>query len=305
MKGHAMEGQCAERAHDDGVAMCADEARCVEASAHRQPAEPVRSLPLASIGGPMAGRLASRALGCFFTFLIAVWSCLAGPAAAQMPASAEQERIERIIHDYLLSHPEIVVEALQAAEAKERQKQDEASRAAIAAKRAELLDDPSAPSGGNPKGDVTIVEFFDYRCPYCKQVEPSVEALLKEDPKLRIVYKEFPILGPPSVFAAHVAFAALKQGKYERFHNAMMAARGEVSEDVILKVAVDAGLDIARVKIDMAGPEIDQIIKRNYDLADALGIRGTPAFVIGDTLIPGAVDPETLRQKIAAVRKAR
>lgn len=297
-----MKGQRAERAHGDGVAMCADEARCVEAFLPWQPAEPVRSLPLASIGGRMAGWPAARALGCFSTFLIAVWFGLAGPAAAQTPASAEQERI---IHDYLLSHPEVVVEALQAAEAKERLKQEEASRAAIAMKRSELLDDPSAPTGGNPKGDVTIVEFFDYRCPYCKQVESSVEALLKEDPKLRIVYKEFPILGPPSVFAAHVAFAALKQGKYERFHNAMMAARGEVSEDVILKVAGDAGLDIARVKIDMAAPEIGQIIKRNYDLADALGIRGTPAFVIGDMLILGAVDPETFRQKIAAARKAR
>jgi protein-disulfide isomerase len=231
--------------------------------------------------------------------------CLAGQAAAQSSTPIEQQRIEQIIHDYLLKHPEVVVEALRAAEAQDKQKQAEATRAAIAAKRKELLDDPSAPTGGNPKGDVTLVEFFDYRCPYCKRVQPSVEALLKEDHKLRVVYKEFPILGPPSVLAVHVAFAALKQGKYERFHTAMMATKGEseITENVVLKVAADAGLDMARVKIDMNTPEIDQIIKRNYELAEALGINGTPGFVIGDTLIPGAVDLATLKQTIADARK--
>lgn len=258
----------------------------------------------ALIGGRGVSRSILRCLGFFLILSIAVWSGLAKPAAAQALAPAEQEHIERVIHDYLLKHPEVVIEALQAAEAKERQKQAEASRAAIAAKRDELLDDPTAPTGGNPKGNVTIVEFFDYRCPYCKQVQPLIERLLKEDTKLRIIYKEFPILGPPSLFASHVAFVALRQGKYEQFHNAMMAAKGEITEDVILKIAAGVDLDIARLKVDMEAPEIDQAIKRNYDLADALGIHGTPAFVIGDTLIPGAVDLEALKDKIAAVRRA-
>jgi protein-disulfide isomerase len=168
----------------------------------------------------------------------------------------------------------------------------------------ELLDDPADPTGGNPKGDITIVEFFDYRCPYCRRVEPSVAAIIKDDPGLRIVYKEFPILGPESVFAAHVAFAALTQGKYQQFHNAMMAAKGEINEEAILKVATGAGLDVARVKTDMSAPEIDQIIKRNYALADALAINGTPAFVIGDNLIPGAVELEDLKHMIATVRRS-
>jgi protein-disulfide isomerase len=246
-----------------------------------------------------------RLVGSFIACAIAVWLGFSGQGVAQSSVPVEQERIEQIVHDYLLKHPEVIVEALQAAEAKDKQKQEEASRAAIAEKRKELLDDATAPTGGNPKGDVTVVEFFDYRCPYCKRVEPSVEALLKEDAQLRIVYKEFPILGPPSVFAAHVAFAALKQGKYERFHTAMMATKGEseITENVVLKVAADAGLDVAQVKTDMTAPEIEQIIKRNYELADALGIRGTPAFVIGDTLIPGAADLPTLKQTIAAARK--
>jgi protein-disulfide isomerase len=242
---------------------------------------------------------------CLSACLVAAGVALVGQAKAQISTPLEQERIEQIIHDYLLAHPEVVIESLRTADAKEKQKQEAAGHAAIAAKRQELLEDPATPAGGNPKGDVTLVEFFDYRCPYCKQVEPTIEALLKQDPNLRIVYKEWPILGPPSVFAAHVAFAAFKQGKYERFHNAMMAAKGEITEEVILKVAAGASLDIARIKIDMAAPEIDQAIKRNYDLADALAIHGTPGFVIGDSLIPGVVDIETLKQKINAAHAAR
>ena len=237
--------------------------------------------------------------------IVLAWFTLSGQAAAQISTPVDQERIEQIIHDYLLAHPEVIVESLRAADAKQKQEQEAAGHAAIAAKRKELLEDPSTPAGGNPKGDVTLVEFFDYRCPYCKQVEPTIEALLKQDQKLRIVYKEWPILGPPSVFAAHVAFAAFKQGKYEQFHTAMMATKGDITEDVVLKVAKGAGLDVDRVKTDMAAPEIDQAIKRNYDLADALGIRGTPGFVIGDDLIPGAVDLETLKQKIKAARAPR
>ena len=167
---------------------------------------------------------------CFSACLVAAGIALVGQARAQNSTPVEQQRIEQIIHDYLLEHPEVVIEALRAADAKEKQKQEAAGHAAIAAKRKELLEDPATPAGGNPKGDVTLVEFFDYRCPYCKQMEPTVEALLKHDPNLRIVYKEWPILGPPSVFAAHVAFAAFKQGKYKQFHEAMMAAKGEIND---------------------------------------------------------------------------
>jgi protein-disulfide isomerase len=229
-----------------------------------------------------------------------VWT---GPGMAQSMSPDERGRIEQVIHDYLLKHPEVLIEALKAAEAQDKQKQEEASRTAIVASRKALLDDPSDPAGGNPKGDVTLVEFFDYRCPYCKQVEPWIEAILKDDPKLRIVYKEFPILGKESSFATHVAFAALKQGKYEQFHDAMIATKGNITEDVILKVAADAGLDIAKVKADMNAQEIDRTIERTYDLADKLGINGTPSFVIGDALIPGAVDLAALKQAVAAARK--
>src|SRR5262249_55452589 len=148
-----------------------------------------------------------------------------------------------------------------------------------------------------------IVEFFDYRCPYCKQMEPALEALLREDGNIRIVYKEFPILGKDSVYASHMALAAKKQGKYDAFHAAMMATKGHVDEGVVEQVAKSAGLDLSRAQIDMGAAEIDDIISRNVDLARALNIQGTPAFLIGEELVPGAVDIATLREKIALARK--
>jgi len=176
-------------------------------------------------------------------------------------------------------------------------------RKTIVDRRQEIFADPDSAVGGNPKGDVTLVEFFDYRCPYCKQIEPSLDALIKEDGKLRVVYKELPILGPPSVFASRAAIAARKQGKYDAFHSRMMAFKGTIDSDAVLKVAKAAGLDLDRLKTDMAAPEIDKIIKRNYALAEALAIDGTPGLIVGDDLAVGAVDLDTLRKMIAAARK--
>lgn len=226
------------------------------------------------------------------------------PAFAADPLTPDQKSaIDQMIHDYLLDHPDVVIEAVKGAQQKSEAMAAEMTRRVIAEKRQELVADPDAPVGGNPKGDATIVEFFDYRCPYCKQVEPSLEALLKEDPKLRIVYKEFPVLGEASVFATRVALAARKQGKYDDFHRLMMGTKGTIDEDVVLRVAAAAGLDLDKVKADMADPQIDAQIKANYGLAETLGIDGTPAFIIGDTLTPGATDIDTLRKQVAELRK--
>ncbi|HZB92933.1 MAG TPA: DsbA family protein [Stellaceae bacterium] len=216
---------------------------------------------------------------------------------------AQKSAVEKLIHDYLMAHPELMVDVLHAADAKLKAEKANAVKQAIAARRDELLHDQSVPAGGNPHGDVTIVEFFDYRCPYCKEVEPSIEALLQQDHKLRIVYKEFPVLGPASVYASRIALAAVKQGKYAAFHRAMMAMKGDITDDVVLKVARSVGIDLDEAKAEMNAPAIDDVIKRNYALADALDIEGTPAFIIGDTLIPGATDIDQLRQLIAEQRK--
>lgn len=243
----------------------------------------------------------------FRSALVALALFLAGavPAAraAETLTPAQKAAIDQEIRDYLSKHPEAVLDALKAVQEKSDAEAAAETRHVIAEKHKELFDDPDDLVQGNPKGNATIVEFFDYRCPYCKEIEPRLDALLLEDRKLRIVYKEFPILGAASVFASHVALAARKQGKYAAFHRAMMAAKGNISDDTVLHVAASVGLDIAKIKADMESPAIDRIIKRNYALADALHIDGTPGIIIGDTLVPGAVDIDTLRKDIAAARK--
>jgi protein-disulfide isomerase len=202
-----------------------------------------------------------------------------------------------------MHNPDVLIEALRGAEDKLNREADSKAVTVLSDRRNEVFDDPATPVGGNPQGDVTIVEFFDYRCPYCKQVLPSLQALLKEDHKLRFVYKEMPVLGPQSVTAAHAALAAQRQGKYEAFHNAMMATKGQITDETVYKVAGSVGLDVDRLKQDMSAPEIGQSLKANLALADALNIRGTPGFIIGTHIVPGAIDLDSLRTMIADARK--
>ena len=216
---------------------------------------------------------------------------------------AQQQELQKLIHDYLQSHPEAVLDALKAAKDKEDAATAERQAKAIVEKRAELLSDPDSAVGGNPKGDVTLVEFFDYRCPYCKQMEPTIQALIKEDGKLRVVYKEFPILGPVSVFASRVAIASRKQGKYEAFRSQMIAAKGNIDQDTVMKTAAASGIDLDKLKTDMAAPDVDKVIQRNFTLAEALNIDGTPGLVVGNAVIEGAADLDEMRKRIAAARK--
>jgi protein-disulfide isomerase len=233
--------------------------------------------------------------------LIILLPMRAAPAAEF--TSEQKKAIEAIIRDYLANNPEVLLDALQAAEDKLKNESKDKAAQALSARRRELLDDPETPVGGNPKGDVSLVEFFDYRCPYCKQVEPALEALLGQDKQLRFVYKEFPVLGADSITASRAALAAWKQGKYDALHRALMSTKGQLDEATVLKVAQSAGLDGERLKRDMAAPEIDRALKANLQLAEALDIRGTPGFVIGEEIVPGAVDLETLKGLIAAARR--
>src|SRR6516162_8967487 len=158
------------------------------------------------------------------------------PAGAAERAPEQRREIESIIHDYLLQHPDVLIEAIRAAEEKVKTEAGEKAQQALIARRSEIFDEPGTPVGGNPTGDVTLVEFFDYRCPYCKQVQPFLQALIKNDHGLRVVVKELPILGPASVYAARVALAAHKQGKYEQFHDAVMSKRSNSDEATLLKL---------------------------------------------------------------------
>jgi len=226
------------------------------------------------------------------------------PIAADEITPEQRQAIEGIIHDYLMKNPDVMIEALRSAEAKASSEADAGALQALRERRREIFDDPATPVGGNPEGDVTIVEFFDYRCPYCKQVQPTLKTLLDQDPKLRFVYKEMPVLGAASVTAAHAALAARLQDKYEAFHGAMMATKGQITDDVIYKVAASVGLDVDRLKRDMAAPEIERALKANLALANALDIRGTPGFIIGDHIVPGAIDLDALKDLVASARKS-
>jgi protein-disulfide isomerase len=242
-----------------------------------------------------------------------LWALLlwAGAVLVLMPlglaASAEftpeqRQAIEGIIRDFMQKNPEALLDALQAAKDKMEGEAHDKASAALAARRHEVFDDPDAPVAGNPKGNATLVEFFDYRCPYCKQVEPSLDALLSEDRQLRFVYKEFPVLGPESVSAARAALAARKQDKYDAMHHALMALKGQIDEAALFRVASSVGLDVERLKRDMAAPDIDRMLKANINLAGALDIRGTPGFVIGNEIVPGAIGLDALRQLIDTAR---
>lgn len=237
--------------------------------------------------------------------LSALVTLVASPASAsQHPIfDAEQEdAIERILRSYILSNPKILLKALQDLEKRRRQADARQSQQRIATNRDELLSDPASPVGGNPEGDVTVVEFFDYNCPYCKSVAPRLAKLLESDGNIRFVYKEWPILGPASEVAARAALAARKQGKYETFHRRLMNLKGGLAVEVILDAAKSVGLDLARLEKDMASAEISEIIGRTRKLADSLGITGTPAFVIGDVLVPGAVKLADLKALVAQAR---
>lgn len=227
--------------------------------------------------------------------------------AATLPAAAQQamtrEQIEEIVREYLVNNPEVIVQALEALEARHKAAQQADQREALAAHQDQLLRDPDAPVMGNPSGDVTMVEFFDYRCPYCKQVVPALTQLLKDDRDLRLVLKELPILGPDSLLASRAALAAQAQGKYAVMHTALLAHRGSFDDAVIARIAAAAGLDVARLKADMEQPEIAAMIDRNRALAGALSLTGTPAFIIGDTIVPGAADLDTLKTLVAQARQ--
>ena len=247
---------------------------------------------------PVRVRFAFLALLCM-TFAGAA----SGPAKAADVAATQRQAIDSMIHDYLMQHPDVLIAALRAAQDKLDRDSDAKATQAVASHRQQIFDDPATPVQGSPTSNATLVEFFDYRCPYCKQVQPSLEALLQQDPKLRVIYKEFPILGPVSLTAAQAALAAQRQGKYNAFHAAMMSARGQITDDTVYQVAGSVGLDVGRLKRDMATPEIAQQLKTNLELADALQIRGTPAFIVGDRVVPGAIDLDALKTMIADARK--
>ncbi|MCW3782868.1 DsbA family protein [Defluviimonas salinarum] len=231
-------------------------------------------------------------------FLVAA---LAMPIAAQA-GELDEARVKQLVYEAIRENPDIVMEALAALQQRQAEAET-AAKADVLANERELIErDPNAPVAGNPDGDVTVVEFFDYNCPYCRRAAPEVEALIAADTGIRLVYREWPILGDGSVFAARAALAARAQGKYEEFHKAMMRLNGRAEETSVLRVAAEIGLDIDRLRQDMTAPEVDAHIATSMRLTQALGFQGTPSFVIGETLLAGFAAREELTKLVADSR---
>jgi protein-disulfide isomerase len=211
-------------------------------------------------------------------------------------------KVEKIVHDYLMAHPEVIKEALIALQAKEQAEQDASRNQAVAAHKDELMNDPATPVAGNPMGDVTLVEFFDYHCPYCKAVAGPLQQLLQQDKGVRLVLKEFPILGDDSKLASRAALASVAQGKYWAFHQALLDHRGGFDLDTVKSIAKGVGLDPDRLAADMQSDKIPPLISANRKLADALDIGATPTFIINGEVVEGAVPLDALK---VLIKKAR
>jgi len=242
-------------------------------------------------------------------FVLAAVIALAGaaPAAAQSFSEPQREEIGKIVREFLLKHPEVLQEAIAELEKRQANADAEKARGAISTHADALFNSPRQVTLGNPQGDVTFVEFFDYNCGYCKRALADMMELMSKDPKLKVVLKEFPVLGPASVEVAQVAVAVRMQDKtggkkYLEFHQKLLSGRGQVDKARALAVAKEIGLDMARLEKDLKSDEIAKTLDESMKLAEALGMNGTPSYVIGKDIVIGAVGLQALSQKIQAAR---
>jgi protein-disulfide isomerase len=231
---------------------------------------------------------------------------LAAPVAApaQTFSPDQRQQVESIIKEYLIAHPEVVQEVLAAVDKHQKDAEAQQQRATIRANNATLFNSPHQVVLGNPHGKIEMVEFFDYNCGFCKHALPDMVKLLDSNHDIKFVLKEFPVLGEGSVEAAKVAVAARMQDpkKYMQFHQKLLGGRGAADKARALAVAREVGFDVARIERDMASEEVNTTIAEDMKLADALGINGTPSYVVGEDLVVGAVGFDELKKKIDAIK---
>ena len=243
----------------------------------------------------------------FFGGLISAMFALALLASPAVPQIAENDKraIEDIVRQYILDNPEIIADAITRLRQRDRLARAQSQARARDENAARIYHNPLTPEMGNPNGDVTVVEFFDYQCGYCKRVFPVFKKVIASDRNLRVLMKELPILGPVSRFAARASMAAEKQGKFFAYHAALMELSGRLTEKRVIQTARRVGLDIEILVRDMADPAIESYLDQTLELAQALGINGTPAFLFGDQLVPGAIEEDRMRALIAAARQPK
>lgn len=239
--------------------------------------------------------------------LAAVLAC--GPVSAQpQPAFSPSQRsaIESIVKEYLVRNPEVLQEAIGELEKRQAETQRVAQQAALAESKALLTSSTHGAVVGNPNGDVTLIEFFDYNCGYCKRALSDLRTLIKGDPKLKVVLRDLPVLGPDSVEATKVAVAAKRQLSGDRlfeYHARLLESRGRVGAERAFALAKEMGLDVAKLQKDVESSDVAATLAENGLLSEKLSLTGTPAFVIGDEVVSGAVGVDPLRQAIAMTRK--
>ncbi|HEC90395.1 MAG TPA: DsbA family protein [Alphaproteobacteria bacterium] len=245
-------------------------------------------------------RILAAATAAILLFLAAP----AAQAAAHDQAAAQKKAMEKTVREYLLKNPQVLIDSIQALRQKEEAQAKRSVSQNLELMRGSLENNPQTPVGGNIKGDVAFIEFFDYRCPYCKRVSPYVMKLIKEDGNIRYVFKEFPILGPQSVVASKAALAAWYQDKtkYMSFHMLMMKNKGGLTRKKVMDYAARAGLDVKKLKQGMGSDKVKAEIARNAQAARALNINGTPTFIIGKTIVPGALSEEDLKDLVKIAR---
>ena len=222
--------------------------------------------------------------------------------AAQNFSTDQRNEIEGIIKSYLVAHPEVVQDAMDALDKKQKEADADKARTTIKDNNATIFNSPHQVVLGNPQGNETVVEFFDYNCAFCKRALPDMMTLLKTNPNLKFVLKEFPVLGPGSVEAANVAVAARMQDptgkKYIEFHQKLLGGRGPADKARALAVAKEVGFDMTRLEKDMNSDEVKTTIDEDMKLADSLGVSGTPTYVVGDEVVVGAVGLDELKAKL-------
>ena len=220
---------------------------------------------------------------------------VAGHTVAADEPKLTQQEIEKIVRDYLLREPEVLAEAFRRLQQRQSASAAMRSKQAIHDHRQALFADQTSPVEGNAQGKVIIVEFFDYRCVHCRHVASTIDQIVSSNASVRVVYKNFPVLGEPSVLAARAAVAAQQQGGWPKLHRAMLAFDGDFTIETLLALSSSVGLDSAKLKTDMMSPETDRALQANLTLAAALGLDATPSFVIGDRVIRGALSPEAFQ----------
>lgn len=241
----------------------------------------------------------------FFAVVIMLYS-FASAFAEDSMSDANKREVEAVVEDFILKNPEVLMRAIQTYQAKIQEEKRIKAKKNLVNLTAELNLNPGSPVIGNPNGDITIVEFFDYRCGYCKRVFPTIQALLKEDGNIRYVLKELPILGSESLFASQAALAIwdTTPEKYQSFHGALMASRGNLNSAKVLTIAENLNIDKDALRKNMKNNSVNDELNKNIELSERLNVTGTPAFIIGDQLYPGALSMDEIRKMVALARKS-